>query len=113
MKIEDMTVTQIEALPRSEREEALKTLSPTARRGFAARSRMLTLMKAKSRFEAMLADDPDNPKAPRWLEKLGEFENSLKNLSAHGRERPSTDRPIGVDIDVPVGQLSARAGGAV
>ncbi len=60
------------------------------------------------KLKANLKAHPGHPKAPRWKEKLAEFQTSLANLKTYGMEKPPNGLPLGAGIAVPVGKPRQR-----
>ena len=53
---------------------------------------------------------PDDPKAEQWRRRLEEYELSIHNIVAFGKERPSATE-TSVDIQVPVGVFNLGTAG--
>ena len=71
-------------------------------------NRFETLVAAIRKVKAALDADPKHPNKKRMLERLGEYQTSLKNIQEHGREKVPKARE-GVKIEVPTDVLEQRS----
>jgi len=61
------------------------------------RARLLAVI---AKMQRNLGRAPDDPRAPRWRERLVELEGRLAAVRQHGLDRPS-DLPVGVLVGTP------------
>ncbi len=71
-------------------------------------NRVETLVGAIHKIGRVLDADPKHPNRKRLLERLGEYQTSLKNIQEYGREKKPTV-PEGVKIEVPADILESRS----
>ena len=98
-KMEDMRARYLAAI-----EEAGKPRRPPDR----MLNRVETLVQAIREVNAALDADSKHPNKKRMLERLAEYQISLRNIQEFGRERVSRN-PVGVKIEVPADVLEQRS----
>ena len=71
-------------------------------------NRVETLVAAIRKINTALDADPKHPNEKRMLERLVQYQTSLKNIQEHGREKVPKARE-GVKIEVPTDVLESRS----
>ena len=72
--------------------------------------RIKNIMEAFERVNRRLTLNPDDPRAAKWIKRLEQYQQSLKNLREHGVEKIAGSGIVGVEIEVPQIDVRRTAG---
>ena len=69
-------------------------------------ARIVNLQDAVQRLGRRIELNPEDPRVPKWIKRLEEYQQSLTNIRDHGRESLKGSNVSGVEIEVPTFDFS-------